>query len=265
MTKEYFDAPLFIKEGDVNDVNLVETPFFYNNNGCPTYVKALPPYVEPLEPASSDPYIPIGREYEVIDAKTETPDPEHGEQTKLTLVANEVVYEPMWVTSSVAAAFGITLVQKGQGIRVSSPEDKLKQIDYEYGMFAGHRSPYQGTGYRLLGVVCTDLECHDFPHVFASIDPELPLVISVARYWPRFKKIFLADLWVPSGSALYIPPRSRAKGQEFVHLHGNRNSALACWRGIERSSIQTQTLLQVDGGYFHWFWNELPTIHPLLK
>jgi hypothetical protein len=59
-------------------------------------------------------------------------------------------------------------------------------------------------------------------------------------------------------------PRPNLPGQTCLDLHGNRNSALACWRGIERSSVKTQTLLQTEGGYFYWFWNELPTTHPLL-
>lgn len=265
MAQEYFDPPMFIKEGAVGEVNLSMTPFFYNNGGYPDYVETLPLGVMPLEPASCDPFVAIGRKYFVSAANTESPEPAYGEQTRLELVADEVVYEPMWATREVAAAFGITLVERGQGIRVNSSQPLLKQIDYEYGMFAGHRSPYQGTKNRLLGVVCTDLEYHDFPHVFASVDPSLPLVISVGRYWPRLKKIFLADLWVPRGSALYIPPRPKASGQEFIHLHGNRNSALACWEGIGQSSIQTQTLLQVEGSFFHWFWNERPSIHPLLK
>ena len=159
----------------------------------------------------------------------------------------------------------MTLVEEGQGIRVSKRVKRLEQVDYEYGMFAGHQSPYQGTGPRLLGTVCTDLECHDFPHIFASIDLDLPLVISVGRYWPKLNKMYLADLWLPRGKALYVPPRPRLAGQEYLDLHGNRNSALACWQGIEHTSVRTRTLLQTEGGYFHWFWNELPTIHPLLK
>ena len=89
-------------------------------------------------------------------------------------------------------------------------------------------------------------------------------MISVGKYWPQQQKICLADLWLPRGMALYVPPRPSLPGQTCLDLHGNRNSALACWRGIERSSVKTQTLLQTEGGYFYWFWNELPTTHPLL-
>ena len=73
----------------------------------------------------------------------------------------------MWATREVAAAFGITLVEKGQTVALSNPVAKLSQVEYEYSGYAGHWSPYQGTGNRLLTMVCTDLEHHDFPHIFA--------------------------------------------------------------------------------------------------
>ncbi len=264
MTQEYFDSPLFIREVEKARVDLSKTPFFCNVGGHPLYLKKIPKDVKRLESAITDASVAVGRQYEVCTATTTRPDPDHGKQTYLKIVADHVEYEPMWATREAAAAFGMTLVEKGQGIRVNSPEPKLAQIDFEYGMFAGHQSPYQGTKSRLLGVVCTDLECHAFPHVFASIEPHLPLVISVARYWPKQHKISLADLWVPSGSALYVPPRPKSKKRQCLDLHGNRNSALACWRGIGQASVKTQTLLQTDGGLIHWFWNDLPSIHPLL-
>jgi hypothetical protein len=185
--------------------------------------------------------------------------------TQLGFIADEVVFEPMWATRDVAAAFGITLVEMGQGVRLSSPVKDLAQVDYEYGVFAGHSSPYQGTGRRLLTVVCTDLEHHDFPHVFASTDPLLPLVVSVGRYWPKLCKIRLADLWVPRGSALYIPPKPALPDPECLDLHGNRNAARACWGVPGPDRLATRTLLQADGGFVYWFWNAVPTTHTNLS
>lgn len=184
----------------------------------------------------------------------------------MAFAASEVVYEPLWATWEVAAAFGITLIEPGQGLRMQSPIRHLENTPFEYGMFAGHQCPYLDDKERLQmqATVCTDLEHHDFPHVFSSVDPQLPLVISVARYWPARDRIFLADLWVPRGKLLYVPPRPKTEGAAYIDLHGNRNSALACWRGGAQKSVQTLTLLPKDSGYFYWFWNALPTIHPLL-
>lgn len=264
MAQEFFDPVLFIEEGEPTVVDLSQTPFFCNIDGYPDYCAEPPAGLELLEPAVSNPEVAIGNEYHVLSATTTHPDPQYGNQTRLEFQADKVEYKALAATHATAAAFGMTLIEAGQGIRIASPQSRLSLVDYEYGMFAGHRSPYEGTGYRLLGKVCTDLEHHDFPHVFTSIDPYLPLVISVGKYWPEQQKIRLADLWLPRGKALYVPPRPSLPGQTCLDLHGNRNSALACWRGIERSSVRTQTLLQTEGGYFFWFWNPLPTTHPLL-
>lgn len=264
MAQAYFDPPLCIQEGDKQAINLSETPFFCNIDGRPRYAKTLASGVQLVEAARSDPNVSLGNSYKVLTATTTSPDPEYGDQTRLEFQASTVEYLPLWATRSNAAAFGMTLIEQGQGVMVHSEQPQLMHIDFEYGMFAGHRSPYMGTGYRLLGVVCTDLEHHDFPHVFASVDPHLPLVISVARYWPDLQKICVADLWLPSGQAIYVPPRPQLLGQQCLDLHGNRSSALACWRAHGQSSLQTQTLLQTQKSFVHWFWNDLPSIHPLL-
>ncbi len=261
MANGYFDAPLFeIGKGET-EVDISSTPFFYNDNGNPTYLEVLPSGVTPLAPATTDPRVAMGREYVVSEIIGVKPKPPYGIETQLGFVAKEVVYEPMWATREVAAAFGITLVEPGQAVVLSSPVARLSQVEYEYGVFAGHWSPYQETGNQLLTIVCTDLEHHDFPHIFASTDAELPLVISVGRYWPKSGKIRLADLWVPRGSALYIPPMPALFGQECVDLHGNRNSARACWGHLRKNSLLTHTLLQTENGYFYWFWNANSTVH----
>jgi hypothetical protein len=261
MADGHFVPPVFIKEIREETVDISKTPFFYNDNGHPTYRKELPHGVTPLVPAATDPNVAIGREHVVSGVIGVKPTPPYGVETQLGFIADEVVFEPMWATRDIAAAFGITLVEKGQAVPLSSPVVELSQIEYEYGVFAGHWSPYQNTGNKLLTVVCTDLEHHDFPHIFASIDPDRPLVISVGRYWPKLCKIRLADLWVPRGSALYIPPKPALPGQACIDLHNNRNSARACWGSLEQDSLMTKTLLQAKHGYFYWYWNASPTVH----
>ncbi|WP_111894854.1 hypothetical protein [Acinetobacter sp. MB5] len=258
----YFDAPMLEVAQSEISVNIQDTPYFYNDQGVPTYLKTLPEGVEVLE------LIPntnaIGNEYDVPGIINQKDDGTSGIETQLGFAANQVEYEALWATREIAAAFGILLVEQGQAVKISSPVETLSQIEYEYGVFAGHWSPYQGTGNQLLSVVCTDLEHHNFPHVFASTDPDLPLVISVGRYWPKLGKIRLADLWVPQGSALYIPPKLEIADQDYMDLHNNRNSAHACWGNIHKNSLQTHTLLQADNGYFYWYWNPTPTVHPTL-
>ena len=278
-----FAETLLIQDGPAMGVDPLKTPYFCNIGGKPVYFETLPIGTVELHPASSDPGISLGNEYKVTTDKDPViVEPAFGEKTELTFSASQVEYKPMWVTAENVAAFGMTLVKRGQGIRIGIGIDNpmkhpLEQVDYEYGMFAGHWSPYREPNTEkkmdgttddvryLLGSVGTDLECHDFPHVFASVDPKLPLVISVARFWPRLGKIYLADLWVPSGCALYVPPRSHLLGQPYLDLHGNRNSALACWLGGGQTSVQTQTMLQTSDSYFYWFWNNSPSIHPLLS
>ncbi len=256
-----FATPVFINEIIDQPVDISATPYFYNDGGQPTYLAAPPAGVTPITPAATDPALAMGNEYIVPEIAGVKQTPPYGVETQLGLVAEDVEYLPLWATPMTAAAFGITLVEKGQCVALQSPVKQLHQVEYEYGVWAGHWSPYQGTGNALLTVVCTDLEHHDFPHVFASTDPKFPLVISVARYWPKLGRIRMADLWVPQGSALYIPPKPQVPGQDVIDLHNNRNSARACWGDIHASSIRTHTLLQTDNGFFYWYWNPKPTVH----
>lgn len=261
MSQTYLDAPFFEGSSDEISVDITATPYFYNDDGKPTYLPKPPPGVTPLTPAKTDPSVGIGNEYRVSGEIGVKDEGKYGIETQLDFVGDEIVYEPMWATRERAAAFGITLVEKGQVVELASPVKKISQVQYEYGVFAGHWSPYQDTGNKLLSIVCTDLEHHDFPHIFASTDAELPLVISVGRYWKKEGKIRVADLWVPVGSALYIPPKPTLLGQDCFDLHNNRNSARACWGHLNKDTLKTHTLLQVNGGYFFWFWNAKPTTH----
>lgn len=256
-----FETPVFIKEASEAPIDLSATPYFHNDRGRPRYVAKLPRGAKLIQAAPTDPQVALGNEYVVSQVKGVKKTPPYGIETQLGFAADHVAYAPMWATRDVAAAFGITLVEPGEAVKIESPVPKLSQIEYEYGVFAGHWSPYQGTGNKLLSVVCTDLEHHDFPHVFASIDPRLPLVTSVGRYWPRLSKIRLADLWVPRGSALYIPPKPPMPQADCIDLHNNRNSARACWGNIHQESLVTDTLLQAKGGFFYWYWNAGETFH----
>lgn len=264
-----FLPPLFIKEQSEIHVNVSDTPFFYNDNGTPTYRARLPDGVTPLTPAHTGPEVAIGAEHRVTGTIGFKPTPPYGNETQMGFEGENIRYEPMWATRDTAAAFGITLVEAGQGIEIDSPGGELHQVEYEYGVFAGHWSPYQNTnpeaGNTLLSVVCTDLEHHDFPHVFASTDAQFPLVISVARYWHAEGRIRLADLWVPQGSALYIPPKPLLFGSQCIDLHNNRNSARAAWGDIRRNSILTHTLLQTKDSFTYWYWNAADTVHTPLE
>ncbi|MBL8524267.1 MAG: hypothetical protein JNN20_11300 [Betaproteobacteria bacterium] len=267
MSEMKFATPVFIEEKKHEQIDLAETPYFHNDGGHPRYVKEVPHGAKLIPTAPTDPHVALGNEYVVAQIKGVKKTPPYGIETQLGFVANEVAYAPMWATPDIAAAFGITLVSPGEAVQLESPIHKLSQIEYEYGVFAGHWSPYQDTGNTLLSVVCTDLEHHDFPHIFASIDKDLPLVTSVGRYWPKLHKICLADLWVPRGCALYIPPKPALLGSECIDLHNNRNSARACWGNIHKNTLLTDTLLQATGGFFYWYWNATDTVHtqPLLE
>ncbi|MGC8517851.1 MAG: hypothetical protein ACP5P4_04895 [Steroidobacteraceae bacterium] len=261
MGYDHLDAPEFEIEKSSQTISLQDTPFFYNDNGTPVYLAELPSGIEPLTPTPTDPQIAIGREYVVPEILGIKATPPFGVETQIGLLGERIEFEPLWATRATAAAFGMTFVKRGEAVRVSSPVTQLAQIKYEYGVFAGHWSPYQNTGKRLLTVVCTDLEHHNFPHVFCSTDSQMPLVISVGRYWPKLSRIRLADLWVPRGAALYIPPKPALHDAQCIDLHNNRNSARACWGDIERSTITTHTLLQAHGGFFYWYWNAKDTTH----
>ena len=261
----YFDPPLFELSLAEQHVDLADTPYFYNDNGTPTYVKTLPDSAifiseEALIDASSENAL-FGNEYFISKIANVKDNPPYGIETEFSFNDQHLEYQPLWVTQEIANAFSMYLVDNNQAIKVSSPINQLSQVQYQYGAFAGHWSPYLNIGNKLLTYISMDLEHHDFPHIFASTDENLPLVISVARYWPKLAKIRLADIWIPKGSALYIPPKPEIKDAEYIDLHHNRNSAQACWGKPNVTSVKTQTLLRADGGYFYWYWNRQPTTH----
>lgn len=93
----------------------------------------------------------------------------------------------------------------------------------------------------------------------------LPLVISVARWRPAKREILLADLWVKPGHCLFIPPRKYSA--EYIDMHGNRNSAFACWGHDEKHSLQTETTLgdekvfEAEATRPHYHAEKRPTVH----
>jgi hypothetical protein len=44
------------------------------------------------------------------------------------------------------------VMKPGRAVRAESPAQDLPQVEYEYGVFAGHWSPFQDTGGRLLSI-----------------------------------------------------------------------------------------------------------------
>ena len=259
MPATHFDPPLLIQALQSTPIALDQTPYFYNNKGQPCYVRTLPLEGQLLQPQANNPRLKAGCAYSVRGIRSSSTS-ELGTTIELDIDGSALAYEPLWLTPESAAAFGMTAVAPGQGLRIQSPTPLLQHMHYAYGVFAGHWSPYQGTGNQLLPITSTDLEHHAFPHIFASTDAHLPLVISVARYWPAEGTIRLADLWIPPNWSLYVPPQEGTSNAACINLHNNRNAARACWGKLRPDRIYTQTLLREDG-YFHWYWNALPTLH----
>lgn len=138
MAEMKFATPVFIREKGEVEVDLDRTPYFFNDGGRPRYRKTLPRKAELIPAAATDPRVAMGNEYVVSRIKGTKKTPPYGIEKPLGIVAETVAYAPMWATPAVAAAFGITLVAPGQAVRLESPVKKLSQVQYEYGVFAGH-------------------------------------------------------------------------------------------------------------------------------
>ena len=270
VNETYFNAPLFDRELAEITVNIEQTPFFLNDRGHPTYLASLGSGIHLITESATNAKMTMGNGY-VVPSEISTKITNWGEQTELDFEGQHFEFMPLVATKETAAAFGITLVHAGEAIQIHSNQKLLSEIHYEYGMMAGHCLPYENATSNLNGCktltpfVITDLEHHDFPHIFSATDQDhLPLVISVGRYFPNLGKIYLADLWVNPGDALYIPAKPKYLNPEFIDLHNNRNAALACWRGdSNKSTLTTHSLLDTNG-HFYWYWNRRPTIHPLI-
>jgi hypothetical protein len=260
----FFNPVLFIRDGEPTPLNTRQNPYLYNDNGHGYHLPA--PRGTLIQPAEELPDASMGKCYSGIRSWKKPIETETGsyEITAFDFGVEEVHYEPLWATRETAQAFGMTLVKNHESMELVF--DGLMTCEYTYGAFAAYQSPYIEMKRRreLLTVNATDLEYHAFPHVFCSQD-ELPLVISVARYRPARKEILLADLWVLPKDCLYVPPKHFS--EQYVDLHGNRNSALACWGHLTKNSLVTQTTLGNNDVFKdpktkpHYHEERHPTVH----
>jgi hypothetical protein len=95
MAEMNFETPVFIKEKDEQPIDLVKTPYFYNDGGRPQYVKQLPRGAKLIKTAPTDPRVAIGNEYIVSQIKGIKKTPPYGIETQLDFVSPEVAYAPM--------------------------------------------------------------------------------------------------------------------------------------------------------------------------
>ena len=252
MSNETFDAPIFIEDGPYIDLLPREYPYLYNDHGHGR--QSRQPFGTEISIAKDNPDLERGIKYKGISHQPKIiPNDGHPYQiTEFDFKTPEVHYESIAATRESVQAFGMTLLKSGECLRFEYEDMIMAQ--YTYGKWAGHQSPYLGSRRQreLLTHNPTDLEFHDFPHVFFSQD-DRPLVISAARWRPYVQEISLADLWIAPGDAVVVPPKTRPvppteklpddKARRIIiDLHGNRNSALACW-GTDKAALTTTTIL----------------------
>lgn len=276
---DLFDPVLFIKDGSSEALKKSSAfPFLYNRNGRGLQFEK--PYGDKITMAPAAPRLDRGQKYTGIEHWTREVVSDSGFRYQITefdFHTAEVHYQPLLATHENAQAFGMTLLKSGEC--VAFPYDNLIIADYTYGKWAGYESPYlgKGRGRELLVHNPTDLEYHDFPHVFFSRDDQ-PLVISVARWRPYVGEISLADLWVERGDALVLPPKLMPPAPQpgasddhkwslVLDLHGNRNSAQAC-RFVDGVPYLTTTTILANKEAFvapatrpHYFEEKAPTRH----
>ncbi|AMB83996.1 hypothetical protein AWM79_01200 [Pseudomonas agarici] len=275
---QFFNSIPFIEDGAESPLDTRTFPFLYNDQGLA--IPSREARGRRIAPAPDRPELQRGEKYTDIRWKTrEVPTASGSYEIKeFDFHAKEVYYEPLWATEETAQAFGMTLLKSGECIRFEY--DRLILAQYTYGKWAGHQSPYLGPARQreLLTYNPTDLEYHDFAHVFFARYSRLPLVISVARWRPYVSEISLADLWVKPGEALVLAPKTfpkapheRAPDSEkrlkIVDMHGNRNSALACRFNEGEDCLATETILAnpelmtSELGKPHYHEEKTPTRH----
>jgi hypothetical protein len=253
-----FNCPLLFIH-DTKQTRLSDQlPYLYNDHGVG--VQMANPHGKAIDMAALDPTRELGTKYVDIlhRARIVRPGtPSAYDITEFNCQVSEVSYQPLWATKETVQAFGMTLLKSGECIHF--PYQDLWMNDYIYGKWAGYQSPYlEGDRSReLLPLNPTDLEYHNFAHVFFSRMEHLPLVISVARWRPYVAKIWLADLWVMPGDAIVLPPKLTpdppkpgasewGKHDIVIDLHGNHNSALACRFIDGEQHLPTTTILASD-------------------
>lgn len=177
--QSYFDPVdpvLFIADGA--SAPLLDTgkfPYMVNDNGRGRQSEAACGRLVELAPDA--PELERGATYrDIAHWRRQVTSPGYApyEITEFDFRTPEVRYEALPATPENAQAFGATLLRNGECIRF--PYDGLVMSDYTYGKWAGHESPYLGGGRsrELLAWNATDLEYHDFAHIFFSQGP-LPL------------------------------------------------------------------------------------------
>jgi hypothetical protein len=258
--RSIFTPVRFIADGTPVPVVTAQTPYVYNSKGFSKYLDR--PMGTVIQVTPEDPTLRKGRPHRVESVVDRTAD--WGTYKQFTFATAESVYDPFWADTAIAQAFGMTVIHNDQSLRFEFAAG-LVSVDYEYGVYASFESPYIGSARdrELLTINATDLEYHAFPHLFCSQDT-LPLVISVARYVPSEQTIWLADLWVRPGDILYVPPKLGTGN--YLDMHGNRNSARACWgRSDSKNTLKTNTMLG-DSNTFaayppHYYMEAHPTVH----
>lgn len=266
--RSFFDQVVFIIDGKAVDVP--DGPMYLcNDGGSSVYSTTAQGKEIPVTP--EDPSLSLGMQYRGITFGQRKMD--WGTEWAYILIEfdfktapNPVIYKPLWAHADPRStqAFGFTLVRNGECVPFSY--EGMIDSPYTYGVHAGYQSPYIGSdrSRQLLTVNATDLEHHAFPHVFCSIDT-VPLVISVARWRPSLGEIWLADLWVQPGDLLFLPPK--VYSDEYTDMHGNRNSAFACWGMDDKPFLVTRTTLGDDAVFKadetkpHYHEEKTHTIH----
>ena len=129
MTHAFFDPPVFIREIMKVSVNLRLTPCFALVGHYPVFLESLPTGFKELRTTQSQPDFMVGTPYRVSEVLPTQYKPGYGEQTQLKFAADLLTYPCLPATTETAAAFGMVLVEPGQGIHVDSPVLDLDQVD----------------------------------------------------------------------------------------------------------------------------------------
>lgn len=240
--RECFDPVTFIIDGKAD--NVPSGPqFLCNQNGKAKYSPT--PIGKQIKVTPEDPTISRGTKYSGIGFTQKRMNWGTPSAYLLTVFdfrtnGKPVTYKALWADADPqnTQAFGITLVRNGECLPFNYPG--MIDSAYTYGVMAGYESPYVDKTRQMLSVNATDLEYHAFPHAFCSIDT-VPLVTSVARWRQSINEIWLADLWVRPGDLLFVPPK--VYSEQYLDMHGNRNSAFACWGVDGKLVLNTRTTL----------------------
>ena len=98
----YFDPPLFELSLAEQQVDLADTPYFYNDNGTSTYVKTLPYSAiiiseDALADSSSETVL-FANEYFISKIANVKDNPPYGIETEFSFDDQNLQYQSLWVT-----------------------------------------------------------------------------------------------------------------------------------------------------------------------